>query len=421
MNTPARTLSIVAALAAGALALGGCAGSAALSDSAAAAERAPGDDIIIGALHPVSGANAVDGQQMRAAAQMAIDDANAAGAGDFDDAELVLDAADTKGDVETGSAEATRLIQDGATALVGSFQSATSANIAATAERNGVPFVMDVSALDSILEQGYTYSFRVQPSGGIMGERAAEYLREIADDTGADVEKIGYLYEQGNFGVAAYQGFVRASEAAGLEVTNAISYDPAASDYSTQVQQALAGGVDILAVSGYYNDGLLISKAVESIAPPELKAVYGVANGGYDQVQFMNSAPRGGAGYMNANYAINPNNERAQDVAERFETAFGQPMRTSAALTYDAVSIITQAIADAESAVPADVRDAIADSDYEPIIVNDGPSVDFDETGQNANATVAVVQILNDQIVPVHPTDAASAEPVLPAFGDDAP
>ena len=421
MNTPARTLSIVATLAAGALALGGCAGSAALSDSAAAADREPGDDIIIGALHPVTGANAVDGQQMRAAAQMAIDDANAAGVGDFDDAKLVLDAADTKGDVEAGSAEATRLIQDGASALVGTYQSATSANIAATAERNGVPFVMDVSALDSILEQGYTYSFRVQPSGGIMGERGAEYMRAIADETGADVKTVGYLYEQGNFGVAAYRGFLAASEEAGFEVTNAISYDPAASDYSTQVQQALAGGVDLLAVSGYYNDSLLISKAVESINPDGLQAVYGVANGGYDQEQFVDNAPRGGAGYLNANYAINPNNERAQDVAERFAAEFGQPMRTSAALTYDAVSIIAEAIAEAQSAVPADVRDAIADSTYEPIIVNDGASVDFDETGQNANATVAVVQILDGEIVPVYPEDAASGEPVLPAFGDDAP
>lgn len=406
----ATKLTFVATLAVAALALTGCQGAAAGGGSSDGAV----EEIVIGALHPLSGANAADGQQMSHAAKMAVEEINdAGGIAALDGAKLVLKAVDTKGEPETGQSEATRLIQEGAAALVGSFQSGTSANIAAVSERNEVPFVMDVSALDSILEQGYTYSFRVQPSGGMMGERSAVYLNEMAEESGTKIDRIGYLYEQGNYGASVYKAFEAKASELGMTVANAISYDPAASDLSTQVQQALAGGVDLLAVTGYYRDGLLISQAVNSMAP-NIQAVFGVANGGYDQTQFVVDAPNGGQGYLNANYRIDVTNDRSQAVAEAFESSFGEPMRTSAALTYDAVHVIAAALEAGGSAAPADIRDAIAKLQYDPIVVNDGPVV-FDETGQNQNATVSVLQVQDGKTLTVFPNDLAEAAYIFPA------
>ncbi|WOF23109.1 ABC transporter substrate-binding protein [Microbacterium betulae] len=415
MKTAFRTLGVAAGLAAGALALSSCAGSAvgqAQDDADGGAEEV--DEVVIGSLHPLSGANAVDGQQMSDAAQMAVDAINEAGGIEsLGGAQLVLEVADTRGEAETGQSEATRLIQEGAAALVGSFQSATSANIASVAERNGVPFVMDVSALDSILEQGYAYSFRIQPSGSMMGAQSAAYLSEMGEAGGSPVEKVGYLYEQGNFGASAYEAFAARAAELGIEVDPAISYDPASSDLSTQVQQVAAAGADVLAVSGYYNDSLAIARAVSSIAP-DIDAVFGVANGGYDQAQFVTDAPAGGEGYLNANYHWDVTNPEAQDLASGFEEEFGEPIRTSAVLTYDAVMLIAQAIEEAGSADPADIRDAIAESGYEPLVVNDGP-VSFDETGQNANASVVVMQVQDGSVLQVFPDDLAEAGVVYPA------
>lgn len=411
VNAVHKRATLVATIGLSALALTSCAG---------AAVNLGGDDdadvkeVVIGALHPLSGASAVDGQQMSFAAKMAVEEINAAGGiACLGDAKVVLEASDTKGEPETGQSEATRLIQDGAVALVGSYQSATSANIAAVSERNGVPFVMDVSALDSILEQGYTYAFRIQPSGGMMGERAAEFLHDIAEETGTEVKKIGMLYEQGNYGASVHAAFAAEAKAQGMSVVNAVSYDPAASSLSTQVQQALAGGVDVLVVTGYYNDSLLISQAVASIAP-DVKAVYGAANGGFDQKQFSPDAPNGAEGYMNANYSIDITNERAQKTTAAFEKEFGSPMRTSAALTYDAVSLIAEALETSCSANPEKLRDAIAATKYQPIVVNDGP-VSFDKTGQNANATVSVVQIQSGKVLTVFPSELSEAEFHFPA------
>ncbi|GAA1575864.1 ABC transporter substrate-binding protein [Leucobacter aridicollis] len=407
----AKKLTLVATFAVAALALTACQGAAASGGSGGDGAV---EEIVIGALHPLSGANAADGQQMSHAAKMAVDEINEAGGIEsLNGAKLVLEAVDTKGEPETGQSEATRLIQEGASALVGSFQSGTSANIAAVSERNEVPFVMDVSALDSILEQGYTYSFRVQPSGGMMGERSAVYLKDMADEAGTEIQRIGFLYEQGNYGASVYKAFEAKASELGMTVSTAISYDPAASDLSTQVQQALAGGVDLLAVTGYYRDGLLISQAVNAMAP-DVKAVFGVANGGYDQTQFVVDAPNGGEGYLNANYRIDVTNDRSKAVAAAFEESFGEPMRTSAALTYDAVNVIAAALEEGGSAVPSDIRDAIAELSYEPIVVNDGP-VEFDSAGQNKNATVSVLQVQGGKTLTVFPNELAEASYVFPA------
>lgn len=407
----AKKLVLVSTIAASLVTLVGCQGSAALGGDH------PDDDakeVIIGSLHPLSGANAADGQQMNFAAQMAIDEINDAGGIDsLGGAPLAIESVDTKSEPETAQSEATRLIQEGASALIGSFESGPSANISAVSERNEVPFVMDVAALDSILQQGYDYSFRIQPSGGMMGERSAEYLDQMADDADEKITKVGVLYEQGNYGTSVEKAFTAKVEELGMEVPTAISYDPASSDLSTQVQQAVAGGVDVLAVTGYYRDSLLVSQAINSIGP-DLKAVFGVANGGFDQTQFVDDAPNGGAGYLNANYRLDVTNDRAAALAARFEDDYGEPMRASAALTYDAINVIAKAVDEAGSADPRVIRDAISASDYEPVVVNDGP-INFDKTGQNANASVSVLQVRNNKIRTVFPNDLAESAYTFPA------
>lgn len=407
----AKKLVLAATVSLSVVSLGGCAGSAALGG-----DRPHGDvdQVIIGSLHPLTGPNAADGQQMSAAAQMAVEEINATGGiASLDGASLELASVDTKSEPETAQSEATRLIQEGASALIGAFESGPSANVSAVSERNEVPFVMDVASLDSILEQGYDYSFRIQPSSGMMGERSADYLDQMAKDAGEDVSTIGVLYEQGNYGTAVDKAFESRIEELGMDVSASISYDPASSNMFTQVQRAIAGGVDVLAVTGYYSDSLLISQAISSISP-DVKAVYGVANGGFDQEQFVKDAPNGGEGYLNANYRLDVTNDESMEVAAKFEEEYGEPMRASAALTYDAVNVVAKAVNEAKSADPKAIRDAVSSSDYEPIVVNNG-AIDFDKTGQNVNATVSMLQVQDGDIRTVFPEELAESDYEFPA------
>lgn len=412
MNRGTRMMA-VAGLAAASIMLTACSGSAVGQSADVASETV--DEIVIGSLHPESGANAADGQQMDNGAQLAVDAINEAGGiASLGGAKLTLATADTQGKPEVGQSEATRLIQEGAVALIGTFQSATSANVAAVAERNKVPFVMDVSSLDEILDQGYTYSFRLQPNASAMGEQGASALVELGESSGTPVEKVAFLYEQGNFGQATLKAFQEQAAEDGLTVDPIISYDATSvSDMTTQIQQVAASGADVLAVAGYYRDSLLVSQAVETIKP-DLDAVFGVANGAYDQPQFTTDAPNGGENYFDANYHWDVTNPDAIALSEEYQSQFGEEIRTSAVLAYDAVQVIAGALEESGSVDTTELRDAIAATDYQPLVVSNGP-VSFDEDGENENAAIVVMQVQDGAIKQVFPDDRAESPAVYPA------
>jgi branched-chain amino acid transport system substrate-binding protein len=178
------------------LALAACGGSAPPgTEGTGGGGGGSGDTITIGSLHPLSGSSAADGQQMDNGAKLAVDAINEAGGiKSLDGAKLELASADTKGAPETGQSEAQRLIEEGAVALLGTYQSAVSQNVAAVAERNQVPFVIDVSSADAILQQGYKYTFRLQPSAKVLAERGAEYLSDVSKAAGSPAKKVAILH-----------------------------------------------------------------------------------------------------------------------------------------------------------------------------------------------------------------------------------
>jgi branched-chain amino acid transport system substrate-binding protein len=399
------------------LALAACGGSAppGTEGSDSGGGGGSGETITIGSLHPLSGSAAADGQQMDNGAKLAIDAINEAGGIEsLDGAQLELASADTQGAPEVGQSEAQRLIEDGAVALVGTYQSAVSQNVAAVAERNQVPFVIDVSSADAILQQGYKFTFRLQPSAKVLAERGAEYLADVSKNADAPAQKVAILHEQGPFGTAIKDTFSAKAEELGMEIGPVISYDPASvSDFTTQITTVRESGADVLMVAGYYRDGVLVANAVNTVKPG-LAAVWGVANGAFDTPQFPGEVGEAGEGFFDANYRLDMTNPDTQELADKYKQEFGDDIRTAAVLSYDAVRVIAAALEKAGDASPQAVRDAIAETELDSLIAQDGP-IAFDEAGENENAAPILMQVIDGAVTQVFPEDYAEAEPVYPA------
>lgn len=375
------------------------------------------DQIVIGSIHPLTGSLAGVGQLMDDGAKLAVEDINADGGIEaLGGAELVLSSGDSRGEAETGQTEAQRLIDEGAVALVGTYQSDVTLNVASVAERSRVPLVIDVAVDDQILEQDYQYSFRIQPDATAMGTDGADRLVEIAEAAGEEVETVSYIHEEGSFGTSVYEAFVEEAESLGIEVVSEVTYSPANfSDATTQVREAAAADPDVIVGTGYYPDQLLVARAVRQLGP-DIDALYGVANGAFDDENFPGDAGPAGQDVLSANYHYDAANDRTQDVRERFEAEYGAPMQTASVLSYQAVELIAQALEEAESADPEDVREAIAGISLDdPLLAFDGP-IEFDETGQNTNATVVVMQVQGDVVEQVAPDEFVTSEAVYPAF-----
>ena len=397
------------------LALAACGGSAPPGTEGTGGGGGSGDTITIGSLHPLSGSSAADGQQMDNGAKLAVDAINEAGGiKSLDGAKLKLESADTKGAPETGQSEAQRLIEDGAVALLGTYQSAVSQNVAAVAERNQVPFVIDVSSADAILQQGYKYTFRLQPSAKVLAEQGAEYLSDVSKAAGSPAKKVAILHEQGPFGTAIKDTFTAKAQSLGMEIGPVISYDPVSvSDFTTQITAVREAGADVLMVAGYYRDGVLVANAVNTVKPG-LDAVWGVANGAFDTPQFPGEAGAAGEGFFDANYRLDITNPDTKKLVDEYKKAYNDDMRTAAVLSYDAVRVIAAALEKAGDASPKKVRDAIAETKLDSLIAQDGP-ITFSDTGENENAAPILMQVQGGTVKQVFPEKYAEADPVYPA------
>lgn len=388
-----------------------------------AAEDGPADDeasdpdaetISIGALHPLTGALADDGSAMNEAVQMAIDDVNEAGGIEsLDGAQLELITADSQGDPEVGQTETQRMIDEGAVALIGAFQSAVAINVASLAERSQIPFVIDVAVDDAIITDESRYTFRLQPNATSMGTVGAQNLAAIAEASGEPVERIAYMHEESAFGTSVYEAFAAEADTLGMEIVETISYNAfEVSDLTTELSQVSAADADLLAVTGYFPDGVLLAREAMAVQP-EVNAVYGVANGAFDLAQFPADVPDGSEYYFDSNYRFDSTNLDVQEIRAAYEERTGNPMRTAAVFSYQAVLLIADALERAGSADPQDLRDALSESSLDPLLAYTGP-IEFDETGENVNAAPIVTQVQDGSVVQVYPDELAEAEAILP-------
>lgn len=372
--------------------------------------------IKIGSLHPLTGALAGDGKQMDQAVQQAIDDVNAAGGiKALGGAKLAIDSADTQGKPAVAQSEAQRLIDDKVAALIGTYQSAATAGVARTAERAQVPLVIDVTAADNILTQGYTYTFRIQPNATAMGTYGAQYLKQIADAAGTPVKTIAYIHEQSEFGTSVFTAFKAEAEKQGMQVVKEIKYDAfTVSDLTGELAQIKQASPDILAVTGYYKDSLLLAKNAAAVTP-SVKAVYGVADGAFDLPQFPGDAGKAGNYYFSSNYHFDAGSSDATKIRDAFKAKTGEEMRTPAVFSYQAVMVIANALEHAKSADPKALRDAIAQTSLDTTLFPFAGPIQFDSKGENKNAQPILMQVQNGSVVQVYPQKYGQAKPIYPA------
>ncbi|MGJ3240837.1 MAG: ABC transporter substrate-binding protein [Anaerolineae bacterium] len=367
----------------------------------------------IGAIHPLTGSLANDGQGMDLAIQMAADQINESGM--LGDMVLEILSADSTGSAEVGQEEAVRLIEEeGVSALIGTFQSAVTANVATVSAREGVPLMVSVAAATSITEQGRDadgnqWTFRIQPNALVMGTFAAQYVREMAEAYDISVDSVGFMYEGAtDYGRSVFSAFADEAEAQEIAIDEEIAYDFGV-EYTTDITLLSASALDAVMVTGYYGDGLTIAETMQDVLL-DTQFVMGVAQGTYDQDQFVADADELAECFFNSNYRWDNLNELALETRAEYEERYEEPMTAADVLAWQSVYVIADAIMRAESADPADIQAALIETEYEDhILPYDGP-ITF-EDGETANAVPVVMQVQDGAVVQVWPEEIAEAEP----------
>lgn len=373
------------------------------------------DDMVvrIGGIHPLTGSLANDGLGMDLAIQMAVDQINESDM--LDGITLEYVSADSTGAADVGQEEAVRLIEEeSVSALIGAFQSAVTGNVATVSAREGVPLVVSVAAATSVVEQGRDdegnqWTFRIQPNAEVMGTFAAQYAAEMAEAYDIELGAVGYMHEGvTDYGRSVYDAFAAAAEEQEIEIGDTIAYEFGV-EYTTDVTLLSTGAYDAVMVTGYYGDGLQIAETMEAVAL-DTQFVMGVAQGTYDQDQFVEDAGDLAECFLNTNYRWDNLNEDALATREAYMEMFDEPMTAADVLAWQATYIVADAIARAMSSDPADIQAALVETEYEDHILPYDGAITF-EDGETPNAVPVVMQVQDGEVVQVWPEEIAEAEP----------
>ena len=360
MNVKFSTKFVAASAAAVmALSLAGCSGGS-MDDSSSSSAKASGDSITIGTVTTNSGTAAAYGEAEVKGFELAVSEINAKGG--INGKKVKLESMDDKGDATEASNAYNKLAGDNnVLAVAGPTISATTAAVAPLADQSKLVTIAPAATSDSI-ETG-NYLFRTCFKDSYQGEVAARFAAE-----NLKVKKVAMLYGPGDpYSSGVGEAFAKAAEKLGLEVVDKESSSSADdTEYSAQLQKIQASGAELLYAPYYYS-------VAGPYIIPQARSVgfegYVMGPDGYDGLKLTGDKSQYNKTYYTTHYSADDNtNTKVQDFIKSYKSKNNAEPNTFAALGYDTIYMIKQAIEKAgENATREDVRNAVAGMTFDGV------------------------------------------------------
>ncbi|MHB0858988.1 MAG: ABC transporter substrate-binding protein [Anaerolineae bacterium] len=343
---------------------------------------APGFPVKVAIVVPLSGDVKTFGESTRDGAQMAFDEAIAAGW----EIETVI--ADSKCDAQEAANAANKVIfEDGVKYIIGEVCSSASIPISEIAEANQVLQISPTSTNPAVTvnEDGSVkdYVFRACFLDPFQGEVVAA----LAQEQGAT--KAAVLFDVGNDYVKGLAEYFKASfEEMGGTVPVFEAYTKDDTDFSGILGKVAAADVDVLFLPDYYNKvNLIAAQAKEKGITATL-----MGGDGWDSPELQVNLVEGG--YFSNHYSPADPRPVVQNFVAAYTAKFGAEPDALATLAYDAAKILLQSISEAGVDDASVVKDKMAALAYEGV----SGAITYDAL-HNPVKKAAIIKIENGQKV----------------------
>ncbi|MES2713617.1 MAG: branched-chain amino acid ABC transporter substrate-binding protein [Pseudomonadota bacterium] len=239
------------------LALGAGAGLLGARSVLAQGTAAGGGPIRIATAGPMTGQYAVFGAQMRAGAEQAVADINAAGG--VLGRQLALEIGDDACDPRQAVNVANQLAGRRVSFVAGHYCSGSSIPARDVYAEEGVLQMSPASTNPRFTDEGKWNTFRVCGRDDQQGQVAGVYIaRNFAG------RKVAILHDNSAYGKGLADETKKAMNAAGLQETLYAAYTPGERDYSALVSRMKAADIQVIYVGGYHTEaGLILRQAKE--------------------------------------------------------------------------------------------------------------------------------------------------------------
>ncbi|MFH1135005.1 MAG: ABC transporter substrate-binding protein [Pseudomonadota bacterium] len=327
---------VMAALGAAAFCLGG----------AAWAE----DTVKIGFHAPLTGFAASDGQSATTGAQLAVEQANAAGGIDGKKFELVV--YDDQAQPAQAIALANKLIgQDKVVVAVSGSYSGPTRSAAGIFQEAKVPYISAYGIHPDITRAG-DYVFRTSFLGDIQGKAGAKLAGEILGK-----KKVVVITLQNDFGQSLAAGFKEAAPKYGIQIVKEYQYSMKDRQFGSLAAAVKADEPELIYASGYFfNAGPLVSQLRAAGVTAQV-----IGQEGYDSQKFIEIAGPAAEGVIITTSLDRDSDEpETKEFIAAFEKKAGYKADMVAASGHTAVMVVIEAMKKAGTEDRQAIRDAIA-------------------------------------------------------------
>ena len=306
------------------------------------------NEIKIGGIFPLSGAVAVYGVECKNGIDLAIEEINAAGG--INGKNVVLISEDDEGNPDkTVNAYQKLTSKDGAKIIIGSLTSGCTQAITNRAQAQKVVQIAPAATAPAITDAG-DYIFRacfIDPfQGRVGGKFSAETL---------NAKTAAILYDTGNdYSVGLTENFEAAFAQAGGKIVAKEAYTTNDKDFNAQLTKIKSANPDVVYLPDYYNVVALIAKQLraQGIEAPIVGA------DGWDGI-LGNSSAEVLNGFYSNHYATDSTDPAVQAFVKKFNDKYSKDPNSFAALGYDSVYILKDAIIKAGSDDATAVKEAL--------------------------------------------------------------
>ena len=402
-------------------------GAASLAAVSACARAEQSQEIVIGALYPLSGASGASGVDARHALETAVDVINtsidldlplakSAGLAGFGGAKVTVVYADHQGDPQKGRAEAERLItQRNVAALIGVYFSSVAATVSQTAERYAVPFLAADSSSPSLHRRGLKFFFRPAAHDEMFSKVMFDFFDALRT-RGAKIETLALFHEDTIFGTDSANTQITLANERGYKIATDIRYRANSPSLTAEVQQLEAADADVLMPSSYTTDSILLVKTMAELGYKP-KAIV-AQDAGFSESSFYDAVGDKVEGVISrASFSLDLAAKRPSvgQVNEMFKVRSGKDLNDQTSREFMGLLILVDAIDRAKSTDREKIREALAATDLPgERTIMPWKQVKFDEAGQNNDADPVLLQYLKGKFVTIFPAQSATAEPIWP-------
>lgn len=256
---------------------------------------------------------------------------------------------------ETAVSKALRLInREGAVALVGVPMSANAIPVSEIAERHRIPLVSTMSSHPQTTA-GKSYAFRLATLDSVQGRVMAQFAyHELAARRAA-----AFVDAASTYGVHLAEAFTQAFRDTGGQIVSFETYTEEDTDVAPPLRRIKDTRPDVLFLPGYSQAVCAHMKQARELG---IEAVF--LGGDTWNLIVSGEVPATVGAYFSDVWAPDYPSDKAAAFIASYRRAFGATPTTSAALAYDSIAIVAEAIRRKGQADPEAIAGGLAAIDH---------------------------------------------------------